>query len=368
MLRYMTAGESHGPALVGIIEGLPPHIDIDIDKVNSELKRRQQVQGRGGRMQIEADEVEILSGLRQGKTMGSPLAVTIRNRDHVNWQDVYGKGGAAEPVVCPRPGHADYPGMIKYGFADARNVIERASARETAMRTALGAIARQCLDMAGIRIYSRPLHLGPLKLSDLPASEEEWCSLSAVPLGFPDQNRMQRAEELLAGLRASGQSVGGVVALAAFGLPPGLGSYTQADLRLDARLAAGLMSIPAMRGVEFGEAFAQAMEQPGSPGDSIVLENGCLKYEGNVNAGLAGGMSTGQPLIARCAVKPIPTAMPGMTVDLATGQAAAAVKERSDTTAVPAAAVVAEAVLALTLLTELVASKGLSYFAEVKRQ
>ncbi|HSL94212.1 MAG TPA: chorismate synthase [Bacillota bacterium] len=362
MLRFLTAGESHGPALAGILDGLPPGIAIDVSEINGQLARRQRVPGRGGRMLIEHDEVEILSGLRQGKTLGSPLCLVIRNRDHENWQHVYGPGGSAEPVRRPRPGHADYPGMVKFGFDDARNVIERASARETAMRTALGTAARQCLAGIGVRIYSRVLSLGPLTLCDLPETEDVWRQGQDKVLGFPEATLMHQAEELLGQAKAAGHSVGGTLGVVAFGLPVGIGSYTQADLRLDARLAADMASIPAVRAVEFGRALALAESAPGVPGDSLVVQDGKLSYRGNNNAGLAGGMSTGQPLIVRCAVKPIPTAMPGLTVDLASGEAVSAVKERSDTTAVPAAAVVAEAVLALGLLREIIDSLGTGYF------
>lgn len=364
MLRFLTAGESHGPSLAGILDGLPPGIVIDTAQIDSQLERRRQVQGRGGRMLIERDEVEILSGLRQGITLGSPLCIVIRNLDHANWQHVYAPGGDAEPVLRPRPGHADYPGMVKFGFADARNVIERASARETAMRTALGAVARQCLSVIGVRIYSRALALGPLSLGELPGDEAAWLQAQDQPLGFPDRELMQQAEAMLAGARAAGQSVGGTFGVAAFGLPVGVGSYTQADLRLDARLAADMASIPAVRAVEFGDAFNLAAAAPGEPGDSIVMQDGAISYWGNRNAGLAGGMSTGQPLVIRCAVKPIPTAMPGTTVDLLSGESVSAVKERSDTTAVAAAAVVAEAVLALGLLREVIDSLGIAYFSK----
>ncbi len=362
MLRFLTAGESHGPALIGILDGLPAGVPIDVSQINMQLSRRQKVQGRGGRMLIEQDEVEVLSGLRQGVTMGSPLCLMIRNRDHVNWQHVYGPEGGAEPVLRPRPGHADLPGMVKFGFSDVRNVIERASARETAMRTALGSVARQILAGIGVRIFSRVLSVGPLALCDLPKNELEWSQAQGQPLGYPDAARMVEAEELLRQAKEAGHSVGGVFGLVAFGLPPGIGSYTQSDLRLDARVAGDMCSIPAVRAVEFGEAFALSAAAPGTPGDSIVMDEGRLNYEGNINAGLAGGMSTGQPLVVRCAVKPIPTAMPGLTVDLSSGEAVSAVKERSDTSAVPAAAVVAEAVLSLRLLGEIIDSMGTGYF------
>ncbi|MBT9153829.1 MAG: Chorismate synthase [Firmicutes bacterium] len=358
MLRFLTAGESHGPALTCIIEGLPAGIRIDMREIDAELARRQRVPGRGERMKIEQDTVAILSGMRGGLTLGSPLTMQIVNRDHVNWAETMHPHlpASGAKVTCPRPGHADYPGMVKYGFDDARNVLERASARETAMRTAIGAVARQALRVKGISIYGRVAELGPLRLGAQEPTEEAFMAAKEQPFSA-DANRASAAEEMLAACRAEGVSVGGVIEVAAFHLPIGLGSYVHANRRLDGLIAGALMSIPAVRGVEIGEAFSQARHAPGAPGDSLQydIEKG-IHYVGNANAGLAGGMSTGQPLLVRCAVKPIPTLAPSRTVDLATLSEAAPVRERSDVTAVFAAVVVAEAVLAWVLLCALVES------------
>ena len=365
MLRFLTAGESHGPALTGIIEGLPANLQLDVDLINHELQRRQQVQGRGARMSIESDVVRVLGGLRAGRTLGSPLALLIENRDHANWQHVYNPAGSqAEPITPPRAGHADYPGLVKDGFSDVRDVIERASARETAMRTAIGAVAKQCLARAGIEIYSRVTELGPLQVGPVSAEREYYIQSMNRPLGYPHEHCQKSIIDMLEECQNKGVSVGGIFEVVAFGVPVGLGSYVQADERLDGQLAAQLMSIPAVKGVEFGRAFDLSRAEAGTPGDSLCFSpDRGVYYEGNVNAGVAGGMSTGQPLIMRCAVKPIPTAMPGTTGDLATNRLAVAVKERSDTTAVPAAAIVGEAVVAWVLLSAGLKSFGSSFLS-----
>jgi len=353
LIRFLTAGESHGPGLTGIIEGLPAGRYIDIGKIDEELARRQRVPGRGGRMDIESDRVRVLSGLRGGYTLGSPLTLSIDNKDHVNWKAQMDAvhGATDNPVTAPRPGHADFPGAVKYGFADIRNVLERASARETAMRTALGAVAKQLLAHWGIEIYSRVLALGPLALDGATSELALWRDRVRQPYGVGDKELQRQADELIAQCRREGVSVGGVFEVAAFNVPVGWGSYVHWDRRLDAQIAGALMSIPGIKGVEFGQAFALAVSPPGTAGDELAWdkERG-VHYVGNVNAGLAGGTTTGQPILARCAVKPVPTLMPGLTVDLRSKKVTAPLAERSDTTMVPAAAVVAEHVLALTLL------------------
>lgn len=355
MLKFLTAGESHGPALICIIEGLPAGLKIDVPAIDAELARRQKAPGRGERMRIEQDTVTVLSGLRGGVTLGSPLTMQILNRDYVNWEGSMHphRPSTGQKVTCPRPGHADYPGMVKYGFDDARNVLERASARETALRTAIGAVARQVLRLKGVEIYGRVSALGQLTFDAVAETPEAYQRAQAHPFS-ENERQSQAAEELIASCRATGVSVGGVVEIAAFNLPIGLGSYVHADRRLDGRIAGALMSIPAVRGVEIGEAFALAQSPPGAPADSLRYdtERG-IYYVGNANAGLAGGMTTGQPLVLRCAVKPLPTLAPAMTVDLATLLPATPVRERSDVTAVPTVAIVAEAVLAWALLTAL---------------
>ena len=356
MVRFLTAGESHGPSLVGIIEGLPAGLKIDIEAVDEELRRRQQAPGRGNRMKIEHDRVTVLSGLRGGYTLGSPLALQINNVDYANWKEkmdpvLKSQGGM---VTAPRPGHADYPGAVKYGFTDIRNVIERASARETAMRTAIGAVARQILSLHGVAIYSRVVCLGPVGISTGQVSEAVLRGGKNAAYGIADEEAEARAEQLIEECRSSGTSVGGIVEVVAFGLPVGLGSYVHYERRLDGQIAQALMSIPATKGVEFGSAFDLASSPAGVAGDSLRLnERQQIVYVGNTNGGLAGGVSTGQPLVVRCAIKPIPTAMPGDSVDIATLASVQGVRERSDVTAVPAVRVIAENVLAWTLLVAL---------------
>lgn len=356
MIRFLTAGESHGACLVGIIEGLPAGIQIDITAINYELQRRQHAPGRGTRMKIEADEVTVLAGLRGGYTLGSPLALQINNKDYVNWKEkmdpIHKFHG--DMVTAPRPGHADYPGVVKYGFNDIRNVIERASARETAMRTAIGAVAKQVLKSKGIEVYSRVVRLGPVDLSTVQASQEALCRANDSAYGIEDKEVETRAERIIEECRSKGISVGGVVEVVAFNLPVGLGSYVHFERRLDGQLAQAIMSIPSIKGVEFGHAFDLASSPSGVPGDSLQLdEHQQIVYVGNINGGLAGGVSTGQPLVVRCAVKPIPTAMSGDSVDIATLARVKGVKERSDATAVFAVRVIAENILAWTLLVAL---------------
>ena len=353
MIRFLTAGESHGPGLVGIIEGLPAGLKIEIDAINDELRRRQHAPGRGNRMKIEDDKVSVLAGLRGGYTLGSPLCLQISNKDYINWKDKMDP--LLEPqgskVTAPRPGHADYPGAVKYGFKDIRNVIERASARETAMRTAIGAVARQILKTKGIEIYSRVARLGPIEMSTGQPREEPLRRGRDLAYGIEDSEAEARAEMLIEECRSSGTSVGGIVEVVAFNVPVGLGSYAHYERRLDGQIAQALMSIPGVRGVEFGCAFDLASSPPGLPGDSLRLnQTQQIVYVGNINGGLAGGVSTGQPLVVRCAIKPIPTAMPGDSVDMTTLRPVKGVRERSDTTAVPAVRVIAENVLAWTLL------------------
>jgi len=353
MIRFLTAGESHGRGLTGIIEGLPAGVYIDVAKIDAELARRQRVPGRGGRMSIEADQVKVLAGLRGGYTLGSPLALYIENKDYANWESLMHptEGAMGDKVTTPRPGHADYPGAVKYGFTDIRNVIERASARDTAMRTAQGAVARQLLSRLGVEIYSRVHCLGPLTLTSGPQDIKRWREAATAPYGCGDKELQKAADALIATCRQELQSVGGIIEVVAFNLPVGWGSYVHADRRLDGRIAGDLMSIPGIKGVEFGAAFALARQEAGASGDDLAwdAERG-ISYQGNNNAGLAGGVTTGQPLLVRCAVKATPTLAPSKTVDIVTKEVARPVAERSDTTLVPATAVVAEAVLAMTLL------------------
>lgn len=335
MLRFLTAGESHGPCLTAIIEGLPAGLAIDIGSINAYLDRRRQGIGRGGRMKIESDTVEIVSGVRFGYTLGSPVTLVIRNRDWENWQDRMAVSGPLHgaAVTAPRPGHADLAGVQKYGRQDVRDVLERASARETAIRTAVGAVMLQLLPYCGIQVQSRVLNIGGIDIH------------TACP---EDDERVQVA---VAAMREKGDTLGGIFAVTAIGTPPGLGSHVQYDRRLDGRLAAALMSIPAIKGVEIGAGFGYA-SLPGSLAhDPIFYSPQQGYYRGSNQAGgVEGGMSNGEEIVIRAVMKPIPTLMePLASVDIITHQPATANTERSDVCAVQAAAVVGEAVVAIVL-------------------
>ena len=329
-LGLATAGESHGPALVAILSGLPAGLELDRAAIERDLARRREGYGRSPRQQLEQDEVEVLAGLRHGSTLGTPLALVIRNRDHANWGwgmspwppegEPSGKGTSA--VTLPRPGHADLAGALKFGHEDVRNALERASARQTAAHVAAGAIAKTLLAALGITVAGRPLEIGG------ETSEEGW----------------QRATDAA---RADRDTLGGVVEVVADGVPPGLGSYETKETRLDARLAAALMGIQAVKGVEVGEGFALARLRGSQAHDEI--EPG-LSRATNRAGGLEGGITNGNPLVVRAAMKPLPTLMrPLRSVDLASGKPADALVERSDVQAVEALAVVAEAGVAWEL-------------------
>jgi len=355
MIRTMTAGESHGPMLVGMIEGLPAGLEIDVARIDLDLKRRQGGYGRGARMKIEMDTANIVTGLRGGVTLGSPLTILIENRDWKNWKGVMDPTGPVKgrEVHRPRPGHADLSGGLKYGFGDLRNVLERASARETAMRTALGSVARQYLAAFGVDLLSHVTALGGIaakaprgriaKLRDAVESSAVRCADAAA------------AERMIARIEAAkarGDTLGGVVEVIAEGVVPGLGSYVQWDRRLDARLARALLSIPAIKGMEIGLGFAQAGLFGTEVHDPIEPGRGAVRYKRPTNhaGGLEGGVTNGEPLVLRAAMKPISTTMKGIpSVDIRTRKPERSAVERSDVCAVPAAGVVAEAVTALAL-------------------
>lgn len=376
-MRFLTAGESHGPMLVGILEGLPAGLAVDLERVDAELKRRQGGYGRGARSaKIESDRVRVVGGLRGGITMGTPLALLIENRDHRHWKgvmDPVGRIGGRE-VTQPRPGHADLAGGLKYGFEDLRNVLERASARETAMRTALGAVARQYLASFGIDLLSHVVQLGGLeasapKGSGLAALRKQ---VEASPVRCADGVVSKRMEARIDAARAAGDTLGGVVELIITGVVPGLGTYVQADRRLDARLGAALLSIPAIKGVEIGPAFAQSVRAGTEVHDPIVPARGRapLRYSRPTNhaGGLEGGVTNGEPIVLRAAMKPIATTMKGLpSVDIATGRAARSAVERSDVCALPAAGVVAEAVAALVLADAFAEKFGTDTLSEALR-
>jgi chorismate synthase len=326
-LTLTTAGESHGPALVAIVDGLPAGLVLDREAINSDLGRRQQGYGRSPRQQLEQDTVEVLAGLRHGRTLGTPLALVVRNRDHKNWDwgmspwppegEAAGKG--SKPVTLPRPGHADLAGSLKYGLADARDALERASARQTAVAVAAGAVAKALLAEVGIEVLGRVV----------------------------TEALEQRIDEA----RAERDTVGGAVEVRAHGVPPGLGSYASKEDRLDARLAAAVMGIQAVKGVEIGAGFELAERRGSEAHDEILArDDGTLYRETNFAGGIEGGVSNGEPLVVRAAMKPLPTLMrPLRSVDVESGEPGEALVERSDVAAVEALAVVAEAAVAFEL-------------------
>ena len=341
MLRYLTAGESHGRGLLAILDGLPAGLKIDEEFINAELKARQAGYGRGGRMAIESDRVEIWAGVRGGVTIGSPLGILIKNRDFTIEE--------LPPVTAPRPGHADLAGAQKYGHRDLRNVLERASARETAARVALGAVAQLILGEFTIRVESWIETLGEIMIGEV-SEEERRENLKTSLLNCPDPVAESKMIELIDRARGNGDSLGGVFRVEANGLPPGLGSYSQGDTRLDSLLAGAVMSIPAIKGIEIGPGFEMA-KLPGSRvhDEIICSEDGVCRLT-NRAGGIEGGVSNGEKIIIRAAMKPIPTlGRPLKTVDLKTGQPAEAARERADVCALPAASVVGRAVVALEL-------------------
>ena len=364
-LRYLTAGESHGKALVGILEGLPAGLELAAADVQADLMRRKKGHGRGNRQKIESDKVEILSGIRAGKTLGSPLGLMISNLDFKNWESIMGAepadGPSARRVDIPRPGHADLVGKIKYGFDDMRNVLERASARETAMRVALGAAARRFLSVCGVVVASRVTAIGG-ETDDKPLA----CPVSklnaltdADPVRCADPGFSKRMVTRIDEAKAAGDTVGGVFEVLAEGLPVGLGSYAQWDRRLEAPLSAAVMSLNAIKGVEIGHGFRGAALPGSQAHDAYEPKGKKVGYRSNRSGGLDGGMSTGQVLIVRAAMKPIATLMnPLDSVDLRTMKPATAHSERSDACAVPAAAVIGESLVCLVLADAILSKFG----------
>lgn len=351
MLRFLDAGETHGKCLAAIIEGLPSNLALDIEKINARLALRQGGYGRGGRMKIETDRVEILTGVRGGKTLGSPVTLLIRNRDFENWKDTMGteESNGRRAVYVPRPGHADLTGALKYRHDDMRNVLERASARETAIRTAVGAVAQQLLSELGIETWSRTVRIGSVEDTSLVRDDDVIERVAASELRMYDGQATQEAKRLIDTAREAGESLGGVVEVVARGVVPGLGSYVQYDRKLDALLAGALMSVQAIKGVEIGLGFEAAERMGSQVHDSISYQGGFTRAT-NRAGGIEGGMSNGEPIVVRAAMKPIPTLYkPLGSVDLRDKKPVEASVERSDICAVPACGVVCEAVVAYEL-------------------
>lgn len=356
-MRYTTAGESHGRALVAIVSDVPAGVPLDVAAIDRDLARRQQGYGRGGRMKIERDSVQILSGVRFGSTIGSPIGLVIANRDWDQWLDVMAVSG--EPIdrariTAPRPGHADLPGMLRNDTRDARDVLERASARETAARVAAGAVAKALLAQVGVRIRSFVTRIGDAALdAEADPREVDYDAVEASDVRCPDESVAQAMRQAIDAAKADGESLGGVFVVAALGVVPGLGGYAEASQRLDARLGAALLSIPAIKGVEIGDGFAAAARPGSLVHDPILYQQGAgIVRPTNHAGGIEGGMTNGEPVVVRAAMKPIPTLMrPLPSVDVETLEPVDAARERSDVCAVPAAAVVAEAEVAMVLAT-----------------
>ena len=378
-LRFLTAGESHGRGLVALVEGLPAGIPVTAEQVDAQLGRRMQGYGRGARMKIEQDRIEWLAGVRAGETLGAPVAMLVWNRDWENWKDVMAAEGTPgearrRRLTRPRPGHADLTGVLKYGREDARDILERASARETAARVAAGALARRLLEELGIEVGSHVVSLGGIAATppaELPVPLNAASDASRVRM--LDAGAESQAVALIDRAQKDGDTLGGEVEVVARGVMPGLGSHVHWDRKLDGRLAGMLMSIPAVKGVEIGLGFTAARRPGSQVHDPIVAAPadpaaGGYRRLSNHAGGLEGGMTTGEPLVVRVAMKPIATLMsPLATVDLATGAAAQAERERSDVTAVPAMGVIAEALVCLVLAEAVLEKFGGDSLVELRR-
>ncbi|WP_214480041.1 chorismate synthase [Bacillus sp. SM2101] len=369
-MRYLTAGESHGPQLTTILEGVPSGLELLVDDINIELARRQKGHGRGRRMQIEKDQVQIVSGVRHGKTLGSPIALVVENRDWKHWTHIMG----AEPLVDikeedvkrkitkPRPGHADLVGAMKYGHRDMRNVLERSSARETTVRVAAGAVAKKLLEALGIKVAGHVLEIGGVKASNVKYdSLEELQQLTEdSPVRCVDKEAEKKMMNAIDTAKENGDSIGGIVEVIVEGMPEGVGSYVHYDRKLDAKIAAAIVSINAFKGVEFGIGF-EAARMPGSKVHDEInwdQQEGYTRKTNNLG-GFEGGMTTGMPIVVRGVMKPIPTLYkPLQSVDIETKETFAASIERSDSCAVPAASVVAEAVVAWELANAIIEQFG----------
>ena len=380
MIRWLTAGESHGPALVATIEGLPAGISITSQDIQNELARRRLGVGRGARQKFEQDEIEILGGIRHGLSIGAPIAIKINNSEWPKWQDVMSADPVDETVLSqqarnaaltkPRPGHADLVGMQKYGFEDARPVLERASARETAARVALGSLAKKFLaQVAGVEIISHVVQLGTVKSPDgIVPNPGSLSKIDEDPARCFDPTTSQLMQQEVEAAHKDGDTLGGVVEVVVYGLPPGLGSYVHHDRRIDAKLAGALMGIQAIKGVEVGDGFTTASRRGSQAHDEIVNTKDGVKRLTHRAGGTEGGMTTGEVLRVRAAMKPISTIPKALqTIDTTTGEAVKAHNQRSDVCAVPAAGVIAESMVALVLTDAFLEKFGGDAVSETKR-
>lgn len=379
MLRFLTAGESHGQELTAVLEGLPAGVEITTEIVSGHLARRRLGYGRGARQKLEADALEITGGVRHGLSLGSPIAIKIANSEWPKWQQIMSAdpvalenltGARAEPLTRPRPGHADFTGMQKYGFSEARAVLERASARETAARVALGAVAASFLRALGIELVTHTVAIGSVSANSalalpLPADVER---LDVDPVrAYNAELSAQMVAEIDAAHK-DGDTLGGIVETLVYGLPPGLGSYVHWDRRLDSQLAAALMGIQAIKGVEIGDGFETAKRRGSMAHDEIIVADNGVYRESNRAGGIEGGMSIGEVLRVRAAMKPISTVPRALkTIDVSTGEASTAHHQRSDVCAVPAAGIVAEAMVALTIANAVLEKFGGDALNETKR-
>lgn len=385
MLRWITAGESHGPALVAVLEGMVADVGITTADIATQLARRRLGYGRGARMKFEADEVDVLGGVRHGRTLGGPIAIRVGNTEWPKWEQVMSADpvdpevladlARNAPLTRPRPGHADLPGMLKYGFTDARPVLERASARETAARTALGAVARAFLrQVLGVEVISHVVALGSVSAEDGPLpGPHDLDVIDSSPVRAFDPATTEAMVAEVDAARKDGDTLGGIVEVVVHGLPPGLGAHVHWDRRLDSRLAAALVGIQAIKGVEIGDGFAVARSRGSKAHDEIEPGNGAEGAKGvrrtsNRAGGLEGGITNGEPLRVHAAMKPISTVPRALsTVDVATGESAVAINQRSDVCAVPAAGVVAEAMTSLVLADAVLEKFGGDSVAETTR-
>jgi chorismate synthase len=374
MLRFFTAGESHGPNLTAIVEGVPAGIAVDVAQINHDLARRQQGYGRGGRMKIEKDEVHLQSGVRWGESLGSPITLMVENKDWRNWEKRMSPFAEDRDeriaVTRPRPGHADLTGVLKYNHRDVRNVLERASARETTMRVAVGGLAKCILNPFGITVRGYVASIGEIEANHLNMTTETiFNSAEVSPVRMADPVAEQKTIALIDQCKQQGDTLGGIVEVVATGLPPGLGSFVHWDRKLDGRLGHALLSLQAVKGVEVGLGFATARVPGSQVHDEIAFEQekGFVRHSNN-SGGTEGGMSTGEPLKVRVAFKPLSTLMsPLHSVDLRTKEPVEATIERSDVCAIPAAAVIAECVVAFVLAQALLEKLGGDSLTEIKR-